>query len=376
MTMHVPVFRQPGRFAGWPANYGLWAWGDEIVVGFVAGRFKADVGFHAKDASRPFETLQARSLDGGATWRAEPMPCATPGGRALSADEHVVAEHQVGRALSGADAPRPCPGVVDFTDPDFALLCARSGLEAGAVSWFYLSIDRCRSWAGPYHLPDFGLPGIAARTDYIVHGSRALTLFLTAAKPDGREGRVFCARTDDGGASFRFGGWITPEPAGYTIMPSTVQLPSGRLVCAVRCAAPGDGERGTRNWIDAYGSDDAVTWRLLSTPVSLTGKYGNPPCLIRLRDGRLCLTYGYRRPPFGIHARLSADDGATWGEEIVLRADGGDADLGYPRAYQRADGSVVAVYYFNDRADGERTIAATIWQPPYREASIVATWAQ
>jgi hypothetical protein len=85
--------------------------------------------------------------------------------------------------------------------------------------------------------------------------------------------------------------------------------------------------------------------------------------MIRLRDGRLCLTYGYRDAPFKMCARLSGDEGATWGEEIVLRADGGNHDVGYPRTVQRADGRVVTVYYFNNHADGERYIAATIWAP-------------
>jgi len=46
---------------------------------------------------------------------------------------------------------------------------------------------------------------------------------------------------------------------------------------------------------------------------------GNPPHLIRLRDGRLAVTYGYRSPPYGIRARLSADEGQTWSREISRR---------------------------------------------------------
>ena len=26
---HVIVYREPGKFAGWPANYGMWAWDNE-----------------------------------------------------------------------------------------------------------------------------------------------------------------------------------------------------------------------------------------------------------------------------------------------------------------------------------------------------------
>ena len=37
---HVTVYREKGRYGGWPANYGVWSWGDEILVGFSAAYFK------------------------------------------------------------------------------------------------------------------------------------------------------------------------------------------------------------------------------------------------------------------------------------------------------------------------------------------------
>jgi hypothetical protein len=83
--------------------------------------------------------------------------------------------------------------------------------------------------------------------------------------------------------------------------------------------------------------------------------------MIKLRDGRLVITYGYRSEPYGIRARISSDQGETWGKEIVLRNDGGSWDLGYPQTVERADGKIVTIYYFNDQKDGERYIAATIW---------------
>ena len=67
---HVTIYRKPGRYAGWPANYGIWAWGDEIVVGFTLGYFEGGEQFHTRDKSRPFLPMQARSLDGGLTWDA------------------------------------------------------------------------------------------------------------------------------------------------------------------------------------------------------------------------------------------------------------------------------------------------------------------
>jgi hypothetical protein len=85
--------------------------------------------------------------------------------------------------------------------------------------------------------------------------------------------------------------------------------------------------------------------------------------LSRLKEGRLVLTYGYRRPPFGIRARISDDDGRTWTPEFVLRDDGGSWDLGYPRTLMRPDGLLVTVYYFNTGSKSERFVAATIWDP-------------
>ena len=85
--------------------------------------------------------------------------------------------------------------------------------------------------------------------------------------------------------------------------------------------------------------------------------------MIRLHDGRVCLTYGYRAAPFGIRARLSDDGGRTWGDEIILRDDGGGRDVGYPRSVQRPDGMVVTVYYIHDNPKSDRYIAATIWDP-------------
>jgi hypothetical protein len=361
---HVTIYRERGRFAGWPANYGIWSWGDEIVLGFTVGYHQADGGYHARDRSKPFVTMQARSLDGGRTWDVAPIPCKTPGDRGLSADEHMNPGMGVGDVLDAEHAPVDHPGGIDFIHPDFALLCARTGLRAGTRSFFYTSIDRCRSWQGPFKLPTYGQTGIAARTDCVVSGPKECTLFLTANKRNGHEGRIFCARTTDGGGTFDFLAWIGPEPPGYHIMPASVRLSPSRLLVAVRCCDAPANPDARRHWIDLYTSDDdGKTWVAWKRPVPDTGRGGNPPALTRLQDGRLCLTYGYRAAPFGIRARLSQDDGATWGEEILLREDGGCHDLGYPRTVQRPDGTVVTAYYFNDAPLGERYIAATLWRP-------------
>src|SRR5947209_1469872 len=57
----VMVYHQRGRFGGWPANHGIWAWGDEILVGFSAGYHKdREPALHNIDHDRPEEHLLAR----------------------------------------------------------------------------------------------------------------------------------------------------------------------------------------------------------------------------------------------------------------------------------------------------------------------------
>ena len=139
-------------------------------------------------------------------------------------------------------------------------------------------------------------------------------------------------------------------------MPSTVRVSATDLVTTVRL------RDFPRRWIDAYVShDDGRSWSYLSTPAPDIGQ-GNPPCLVRLADGRLCLTYGYRGLPFAIHARLSSDQGKTWTDPFVLRGNGGSQDIGYPRSVVRPDGKVVTVYAFHDRAGSVRDChARAVW---------------
>jgi hypothetical protein len=353
---HVVVFKEAGRFGGWPANYGMWNWGNEMLVGFSAGYHKDNgIGLHAIDHDRPEEHWFARSLDGGQTWSLE-----NPGPKGVLVPR--------GKALHGTEVPglvehpwTDCPGGVDFTHPDFAMTLRMTDIDCGPSRWAY-STDRGHNWTGPFRLPDFGSPGIAARTDYIVNGPHDCLLFLTAAKADREEGRPLCARTTDGGKTWKFVSWIGPEPKGFSIMPSTVRLNPSDILTTLRV------HEGTKRWIDAWLShDNGATWDYLCRPVADTGT-GNPPSLIKLADGRLCLSYGYRAAPYSMRAKLSSDNGRTWSKDYVLRDDGGGTDIGYPRSVQRPDGKVVVLYYIHNELYSERYIAATIWDPPAADA--------
>ena len=338
---HVTIINEPGRFAGWPANNGIWNWDDEIVVGFTLGYYKDKGGGHPIDPDRPSQPRLARSLDGGATWSIE-----TP--------SYLDAE--------GKEAePTDPPGGIDFTDPNFAMMFRMAGSNSG-FSRYYFSTDRCHTWQGPYKVPDFGRQGIFARTDYIIDGKHEMMAFMTAAEDQGGEGWPFAARTTDGGKTWDFVGWIGEQPAtdDYAIMPSTLRIDANALFSVIRRRGTLDGKR--QWWMESLVSpDNGKSWYMTKEP--WVNNAGNPPHMIALKDGRWALTYGHRAPKYGIRARISTDKGVTWGDEIILRDDAAEWDLGYVRSVQRADGNIVSTYYYNDPSQVERYIAATIWNP-------------
>ena len=332
------IYRETGRFGGWPANHGIWSWGNEILVGFSAAwHMVRTPDHHQQDPAKPEEPRLARSLDGGETWSIEtPRDLLPP--------------------AQGGHAPQTLRQPIHFQHPGFAMTLRFLDSNTGPSLLWY-TYDKGKSWRGPFTFPQFG-KGIAARTDYLIDSDRQATVFLTEAKPNGREGRPFCARTSDGGLTWKFLSFIADEPQGFAIMPSTVRISRRRLVSAIRV------HQDKNNRIDIYVSpDNGSTWCFENTAVSTGAFNGNPAMLQKLRDGRLCLTYGYRAEPYSIRARLSADEGGTWGPIATLRDHASTWEVGYPRSVQRPDGKVVTVYYFNDGPHNERFIAATIWDP-------------
>ncbi len=341
VVQNVIVYKEAERFAGWPANNGMWTWGDdEIVLGFTLGWHKEKEG-HTIDPEKKSVRRFARSLDGGLTWSLDPEGNFQDPGQ--------------------ADA-KPLTKAMDFTHPDFALLFVMTSSKTGFSRFFY-STDRCKTWNGPYVFPELGQIGIMARTDYVVDGRRKLMTFMTAGKKDDTEGVPFCARTTDGGLTWKFVSYITPEPpkGGYSIMPATVRVGKDELVSIIRRRERLFTDKSAW-WIDCWKSyDNGKSWELKHNP--LAANEGNPATLTVLEDGRIVCVYGHRGAPYGIRAKISLDNGDHWGDEIILRNDGALWDLGYPRTVLRPDGNLVTAYYFNDPAQKERYIAATIWNP-------------
>lgn len=76
----------------------------------------------------------------------------------------------------------------------------------------------------------------------------------------------------------------------------------------------------------------------------LTTPQEHPGHLLKLNDGRILLTYGIRWGAHGIGARISNDNGLTWGPLMIVISYGGN-DGGYPSSVQLEDGTIVTAYY-------------------------------
>ncbi|MGE3316779.1 MAG: sialidase family protein [Planctomycetaceae bacterium] len=348
------------RFHGWPANNGVWQWGDEILVGFTQGDFVIKGGHNI--AGRE-DSLLSRSTDGGRTWT-----MFDPSG--FLDDQHP---QFVGERKSVLDQP------IDFSNAGLALRIFSDGYHGNAdtAGGFFYSLDRGANWHGPYALngltkhPELQGQHISARTDYLVQDRNRCLVFFSSHPPKERRNRVGCMQTVDGGRSFEFLSWVTPSTKFNSVMSQTVQFDDREFVLTYRKI---DREGKEPDSIEAFRSADGCrTWEYLST-VKVMKTHSNPPALVKLRDGRLCCAYGDRHAS-EIRARYSDDKGRTWGPELVIRDDfkpldqdpdsqkRGLADLGYVRLVQRSDGRLVAMYYWATAQNPQQHIAVSIWKP-------------
>lgn len=341
---HTIVYKESGKFAGWPANGGYWAWGDELLVCFDLGGHKLRKSNHAIDPDSPVRCGFARSVDGGATWNFE---------------EHANVKMPADMVKSEYIKK---PDDVNFINEGFAMKFR------DAVMW--TTRDRGRSWEGPYWTSNQKDWIFLARTNYIVTGRKTAFVFMTAREKQKGENvrnrnRSQVWQTVDGGKTFQFLSLIgEPEKFegvgkkydAYAIMPSALRLGENHYVCAVRELIRRD------KWVRIYESRDSCrTW----TPLGDIAKGAhNPAALVSLGGMRIAAVYGSRQSePQGIYGRISNDGGRTWEKEVPLRQDAISWDFGYPVASVRKDGAIVAVYYMTTKENPAQHIAATIWKP-------------
>jgi len=136
--------------------------------------------------------------------------------------------------------------------------------------------------------------------------------------------------------------------------------------------------------MESWSEDNGKTWtyptNVYAEDENSRGNIiGGPTHLLRLENGKILCTYGYRQSKkMGIRAIISEDEGNTWGKPIILRNDGGylsslykkrfwqkqihpGNDVGYPVSIQLDDGEILTAYYITTK-DQITSIETTKWE--------------
>lgn len=242
--------------------------------------------------------------------------------------------------------------VTTFTSLAYLPQIAEGGAKAADPDWLALHhriVDENQrqselgTWC--FRSTDGGL-SFSARIDTIVnspHGPCQLAdgRLLYAGKELWTEDkRIGVSVSHDDGATWE---WLAEIPTregdralDYHEL-HAIQCASGRIVLQIR----NHNEANKGETLQSESDDGGKTWTV-PHPI---GVWGLPSHLLRLSDGRLLMSYGHRRAPFGNQARFSEDEGATWSDPIVISGDGIGGDLGYPSTVELADGSFLTIWY-------------------------------
>ena len=344
---------------------------DEIVVTFRRSRTAG----HGHPA---VEACVTRSSDGGDTWS---EPEVFDSGPIRNMNLTLLGDGSLVVATPSSDliTRETYESLKDSTDKSIREYPGAERVIAPDQDTYYLaergpyvrrSTDRGRTWSQRYYvesvpgweptLPGFSAPfGLRARVIEMGDGTLVFPIHskdLAKGADMGDPGnRIFSAvlvASEDGGRTWDFRGTIAAPQAGTHFNETEViETPTGNLVAFMRPTFFDDND--SMFLYTAVSEDKGVTW----SPARKHTVWGYPTSPLRMPSGGTLLTYGYRRPDWGIRAVLAdaecshIDDA----EELVVRGDGGGRDLGYPQGWLLNDGRAFVSYYFNHASDGGAT---------------------
>jgi sialidase-1 len=227
------------------------------------------------------------------------------------------------------------------------------------------STDNGFTWSEPSFIETKGMPfsdteGPADAPVEMPDGSILMPVMGYNVRGDIKNQAAVLLKSTDQGKTWTNWSTIAEDPGnrmGHFQEPAIVLTKSGRLIAAMRNDGP-----AKAIWTN-YSDDQGKTW---STPKE-SPMVGHPADLIQLSDGRILCTYGIRPgshgDPGGIRATFSTDNGMSWdiANEVRIRRDFLNMDIGYPESMQVADGRILTVYYFN--LFGRFFIGSSFWRP-------------
>ena len=393
MEHHI-IFKQDGIYAAFPQL-------DQLPDGRVAASFSISL---KRDHYVIGEWAVLASDDGGRTWAASDDPSIPHSWPAPTIREHSDRFNAV-----LADGTYLCAGSTGWAvwDSERRAEAEQSDMRVLPHPWLedkiavreqklfvQYSENQGQTWTrNEWKIPGFDHSMAFSRGTMLEDGTVLVPVY--GEDTDGN-GRNMVWRSGPGGK------------AGWRLLPLGNQTKDMNVnETAFLETAPGRVLALSRNatgyFTEMWSDDSGRSW---SEPL-LTDIWAphSPPHMIKLRDGRILCTYGYRRAPMGIRAVLSSDGGETWDTDntVILREDGGTPtqsaaiteapdleslrlsgaefrkrvgtavlrahyqpenarpDLGYTISTQLGDGTILSVYYIT-LDDGITHCACTRWE--------------
>lgn len=341
----VTISQQPEFYHGWP-TLARRANGDLLTV-YSGGR---------EDHVCPFGRVELiRSHDDGRTWSwpeslmdtaiddRDGGVCETPRGSILVTTFTSLAyEATLAKAANWPPEKLSRWQAVNRRIND-------SQRKAMLGTWMLRSTDGGMNWSAPYRVPVNSPHGPIALSD-----GRMLYAGKQLWDPGTKVG--VCESRDDG-QSWR---WLSDIPTRKNDTLENfhelhaVEAKNGVIIVHIR----NQNKLDNRETLQCESSDGGKTW----TAPHTIGVWGLPSHLLRMRDGRLLMSYGYRREPLGNLARISEDHGKTWSEALTISGDGASGDLGYPSTVELAGGGLVTVWYERPKDSGHAVLRMANWK--------------
>jgi sialidase-1 len=338
------ISRQPEFYHGWPTL--MRRSSGELLVAYSGGR-EAHVC--------PFGRVELiRSSDNGQTWSWPEVILDTP----IDDRDAGLCETKTGTLLMTTFTSLAYQPVLDKAANWPAARLERwqavnrrttaAQRQALLGTWMLRSTDRGMTWSAPFRVPVNSPHGPVLLSDG--------RLLYAGKRLWDADKKVGIGESTDDGQTWR---WLSDIPArpgdrveDYHEL-HAVETRPGRVLVQIR-----NHNAANRNeTLQCESGDGGRTW---STPHPI-GVWGLPTHLLRLRDGRLLMSYSYRRAPFGNQARISADDGGSWSAPIILSDDGASGDLGYPSTVELPNGRFVTVWYESRKGEPAAVLRMARW---------------
>ena len=318
-----------------------------------------------------------RSLDGGRTWS----------GRTEA------------KGLIGREQVLTCTSRGTILATSLLLVRDANSLDDCITSWLHRSTDNGKTWQriratldgdlrngidpalgsstspNVLELPDGTLlMGVSTGTMHDWTSAASAVAYLWKSTDDGvtwdKSRRIDIAANYRAGYGFFADGFLYRNDAGALLHWCRIGESPMYPMNDGRPVPTRDSSKDRMMWTKS--ADGGRTWG----PLDNFGDYGSHfPRVIKLRDGRLLLTYTQRALtyPLGLRAVLSRDDGETWDFEhdrIVIEGRtpwGAESGGGFGNTVQLTDGTLVSCYSYNAAEPGRKSetrIEIVRWKLP------------